>query len=149
MTLLFSVNGPVLCAFVQCDTVLCPGAARTEGDATRALKIRTAVATEGWSTRGAPARYASADYCPACTTDHARRGDTLCTACPGGDLYDYLGHDLTGHRTANALYRCGVTDRADLAARDLRTLVLGNCTLTAIREALHAHPVIPAARKAS
>lgn len=140
---LFRDHDNHLCGAV-CDTVLCPTSAHT-GPVLRALIIRTTLAADGWSSSGSPSRLASPDYCPGCTADRTRRGPDLCTYCQGGDLYDYLGHNTVGHRTANALYRSGVIDRYDLADRDLSTLAgypqLGSITFQHIRLTLLKNPI--------
>jgi hypothetical protein len=47
----------------------------------------------------------------------AARERVWCGRCGGGELYDLLGHDATGHRVANCLLRSGVVTLAQLTAR--------------------------------
>jgi hypothetical protein len=65
-------------------------------------------------------------------------------ACPGGELFDLLGHDALGHRTANSLLRAGVETEEQLrflTARQLRGLPgVGAVGRDLIRKRLHAAP---------
>lgn len=143
MTLLRNIAGTFWYR-IACDTVMCPESIQTLPSRT-ALQARDDAALSGWTAATTPARPASPDYCPPCSTDRARRGEDLCKGCPGGNLYDYFNHSSQGHRIANALYRFGIRDTDDLATRDLGTLTelhqLGGITLNHIRDTVRRRPI--------
>ncbi len=61
-----------------------------------------------------------------------------CAGCHGGELYDFLGHDYRGHRTANALSLHGVRNSEDLKSRSVAWILdntsVGATLLARIRE---------------
>lgn len=92
---------------LHCDTVGCPeNVSVTAGSTT--LEARDLHASLGWSTPALTTRARSnphvTDYCPTCT-DERSRGGAPCTRCPGGELFDLLGHNQLGHRAARVLYK--------------------------------------------
>jgi hypothetical protein len=126
---------------VRCDS--CAAVCLSQTRATVA-EARADAEARQWST-AIPGEHPT-DLCPVCALGLPRPAPpSVCgNACPGGELFDLLGHDALGHRTANSLLRAGVETEEQLrflTARQLRGLPgVGAVGRDLIRKRLHAAP---------
>lgn len=116
---------------IDCDHMACDAALDLEPSVPQS-ELRAAAAAAGWQITTYPNVMV---LCP-----RHRRGQRTCAVCPGGELFDLIGHDMTGHRVARALYRVGLTTADQVATTsdaELQSLPnFGEVCVRRVREAI-------------